>query len=77
MSRKEVLESLCDNCGKEERTDIPKNRVFVLPPNWMHISGETNRGVQFEIDLCPECTKMVLAAAGQFPGSTNRKQGKK
>lgn len=72
--KKQVLTTTCDNCGSEERVDFADaNAEFTLPKNWMNVVGRRNGGEVFELDLCPECTMMVLAAGGRMPPSIKAK----
>lgn len=66
MSKMQVLESTCDRCTKEQRVPYPdKTRAaVVLPPGWLHVSGDTQKSTVFSLDLCEECKLAVLAAAG-------------
>lgn len=67
MSRLKVLESVCDRCTTEVRVPFPERRRgegLVLPEGWLHVSGETATAVVFEMDLCRDCKRAVMEAAG-------------
>jgi hypothetical protein len=69
MAKKQVVTSTCDRCRTEEDIDLkPQMNIadrFVLPHGWLHVEGNTNKTTVFEIDLCGECKKAVLDAAGR------------
>lgn len=76
MAKQEVLDTTCDNCGFNKREVVKSAKVdFTLPPNWLHVVGTRNGGTIFDLDMCPDCTQMILAAGGLAPAST--KAGKR
>ena len=65
--KKQVVVSECDGCGKEVTFPVNSARDIektVLPSNWLYVQGITNLRTVFERDLCEECAKPVLGAAG-------------
>lgn len=72
MATREIVESTCDKCGVSARMDMPDDRkeAIVLPPKWMHVSGVTANTAIINLDLCQDCTIIILKAAGRFPQGT-------
>jgi hypothetical protein len=42
-----------------------KKSDLILPPGWLHVSGNTATALVFEMDLCEECKKIVMEIAGK------------
>jgi hypothetical protein len=72
--KQQVIVSTCDQCGTEDVRSMPRafrgveDRV-VLPPKWLHVSGQTGSAVVFSLDLCPQCVGPVLKVAGAYKRS--------
>lgn len=69
MAKREVVEVTCDKCTTVVLIGVPKTGKhftdgFVIPEGWLHIGANTAQSLLFESDLCGECKKPVLAAAG-------------
>jgi hypothetical protein len=69
MAKQKVLLSICDRCGTDETSPLQQRGLsrkdpYVLPKGWMHISANTASSTIFELDLCGDCKKIVLEAAG-------------
>lgn len=69
MATKEVLFSVCDRCGHDERTDVEKvpgkpgrkSQKTLLPPRWIHVTAKSALVPEMiALDLCGECAKQVL-----------------
>lgn len=68
MATQEILLSTCDRCTTEVRSPLDRKRKkteLVLPPGWLHVSGNTATALVFEMDLCEECKQIVVEAAGK------------
>ena len=69
--KKEVIVSSCDRCNVEVQMDPPHpsgkhfSDPFIIPPGWLHVSGNTDATLVFELDLCQKCKLPALAAAGK------------
>jgi hypothetical protein len=78
MARKSVVVTSCDQCGTEAVTDLPRANArdqFVLPENWLHVTGSTTRTDSlFAMDLCEECVQPVLGIAGRWQQRQQRKR---
>jgi hypothetical protein len=64
-----VVGVTCDRNGETVLIEVKKSGKhftdgFVIPEGWLHVSANTSESLVFESDLCPECAKPVLAAAG-------------
>jgi hypothetical protein len=69
MAKQKVLISSCDRCSHEERTPLKdrglgRRNTYVLPSGWIHIEANTETATLFELDLCKDCKRIVLEAAG-------------
>lgn len=67
--RQEVLESECDRCHTTIESPLPKFGVrgqFDIPRGWLHIQANSKTVMEFSMDLCDECKRIVLEAAGRF-----------
>jgi hypothetical protein len=67
MAKREVVESTCDRCHKEEVTPLtPTTRrgEYQVPDGWIHVAANSKSSTLFEMDLCDDCKQNVLAAAG-------------
>lgn len=76
MARVQVVLSTCDSCHFEERTPLSKGirrGNYQLPPEWLHVSGNTATATVFEVDLCPDCKGVVLDAAGKGRNKKGRR----
>lgn len=68
MASKEVVFTTCDKCFKEAQQDVEKptrQEKYILPPGWLHITGNTRTTTVFEMDLCEDCKQYVIEAAGR------------
>jgi hypothetical protein len=71
--RSRVVTTTCDRCHVE--TDVPMasdGEKFVLPEDWLHVSGITATKVLFTMDLCPDCKVSVMTAAGMGMGRMSK-----
>jgi hypothetical protein len=62
MAKKSVLESTCDQCGKQEIMDLPvkdPRAEFVLPNGWVHVRGDDKHKSLFALDFCTDCAKVI------------------
>lgn len=68
MAKRKMLVSTCDQCHKEDKVPLDRlgRKKFVLPPKWMHVEATTAAGPVFGLDLCDDCVKPVLKAAGRY-----------
>lgn len=67
MATREVVVSVCDRCTAEVSTPLNrknKRHELVLPQGWLHVAGNTTTALVFEMDLCTDCKKIVVEAAG-------------
>lgn len=66
--RQEVLESECDRCHTSIDTPLPRlvRGQFDIPAGWLHIQANSKSVQEFAMDLCEDCKKIVLEAAGRF-----------
>lgn len=67
MAKRQVILSTCDSCHKEEMSPLDKKSrrdELDLPKGWLHVEGSTATSTVFEMDLCADCKKSVLEAAG-------------
>ena len=74
MAKQKVLLSTCDRCSHEERTPLHekglgRRNTYVLPSGWIHIEANSESATLFELDLCKECKRIVLEAAGAAQSS--------
>lgn len=69
MSKQQVIESMCDRCHTKEVEPFMRKKyersTLDLPIGWLHISGVMATSIVFEMDLCKDCKKTVLEAAGK------------
>lgn len=68
MAKQQVVESTCDRCHtsvEEPLSSGIKNGNYLLPRDWLHVTAFTNNHTVFEMDLCVECKRKVLDAAGK------------
>lgn len=73
MSKKQVIESTCDNCGTVAVTDLSPKRAekglktedYLLPEGWAHLRIDTNLKTLYGVDLCNVCIKPVTDLMGQ------------
>jgi hypothetical protein len=69
MAFREVLISICDQCGAEEQTEtskiIGKNKIL-LPTGWLHVHASSAFVDEvFSLDLCTKCSSPVIDLAGR------------
>lgn len=69
MASQEILLSICDRCTAEVQSPLDrkskKRGELLLPPGWLHVSGNTATTLVFEMDLCEECKQIVVEVAGK------------
>jgi hypothetical protein len=68
VATRRVVVSVCDRCTTEVSTPLKNKRrrsELVLPHGWLHVAGNTATSLVFEMDLCPDCKKFVIEAAGK------------
>lgn len=67
MASKEILVSICDQCGTEEQTDVKKvvgKNDILLPTGWLHVKASSAFVEDvFSLDLCPKCSAPVVELA--------------
>lgn len=66
--RQQVLESECDRCHKSVESPFDKQvrGQFDIPAGWLHIQANSKAVQEFAMDLCGDCKRIVLEAAGRF-----------
>lgn len=81
MASQEILLSTCDRCTTEVRTPLnrksKRTAEFILPPGWLHISGNTSSTLIFEMDLCEDCKQIVINIAGKHVHTSSSKPKEK
>lgn len=69
MATKEILFSVCDRCGSEQKTDVkqvvgkpgPKAKKTLLPTGWLHVQGKSALAPDvLALDLCGECSTHLI-----------------
>lgn len=69
MAKQQVIVSVCDRCHVEDSAPLMRAKyqrsTLDLPIGWLHVSAVTATSTVFEMDLCGECKKIVLEAAGK------------
>lgn len=69
MASREVVITSCDQCGTEWQMPLKKagkaGDTYKLPSGWLHLEAKTSHAVVLSVDLCAECKKPALAAAGK------------